>query len=130
MFGCPQFIQDASAYALGHNIEHVERMRLEYQRRRDYVVQRVNALPGLSCQEPDAGMFVMVNVAALGMGGDGFARHLLEEAGVTVVPGRAFGPSAADFVRVTLCQPMDVLARAIDRVEAMLVASRDVAITS
>lgn len=125
MFGCPQFIQDASAYALGHNIEHVERMRLEYQRRRDYVVQRINALPGLSCQEPDAGMFVMVNVAALGMDGDGFARHLLEQARVTVVPGRAFGPSAADFVRVTLCQPMDVLARAIDRVEAMLTASRD-----
>ena len=120
MFGCPQFIQDASAYALAHNIEHVERMRREYQRRRDYVVRRINALPGLSCQAPDAGMFVMVNVGALGMDGDGFSEHLLEHARVTVVPGSAFGPSAADFVRVTLCQPMAVLERAMDRVEAML----------
>jgi arginine:pyruvate transaminase len=120
MFGCPQFIQDASAYALAHNIEHVERMRREYQRRRDYVVERINALPGLSCQAPDAGMFVMVNVGALGTNGDGFAERLLEQVRVTVVPGSAFGPSAANFVRVTLCQPMDVLVRALDRIEAML----------
>jgi arginine:pyruvate transaminase len=120
MFGCPQFIQDASAFALAHNIEHVERMRLEYQSRRDYVVGRVNASPGLACHAPDAGMFVMVNVAALGMNGDEFAQRLLDEVLVTVVPGSAFGPSAVDFVRVTLCQPMDVLVRAMDRIEGML----------
>jgi arginine:pyruvate transaminase len=127
MFGCPQFIQDASAYALAHNIEHVERMRVEYQRRRDYVVERVNSLPGLRCQAPDAGMFVMVNVAALGMNGDAFAQRLLDEALVTVVPGSAFGRSAGDYVRVTLCQPMDVLARALDRIELMLRDSPGVA---
>jgi arginine:pyruvate transaminase len=65
-------------------------------------------------------MFVMVNVAALGMNGDEFAQRLLDEVLVTVVPGSAFGPSAVDFVRVTLCQPMDVLARAMDRIEGML----------
>jgi arginine:pyruvate transaminase len=130
MFGCPQFIQDASAYALGHNIEHVERMRREYQRRRDYVVSRVNTLPGLRCQAPDAGMFVMVDVSARGMDGDGFTEWLLEQARVTVVPGSAFGPSGANFVRVTLCQPMDVLARALDRLETLLRAPADGSVAS
>ncbi len=120
MFGSCQFIQDASAYALRTDMGHVERMRQEYRGRRDYVVERINAMPGLRCQSPDAGMFVMVNVAGLGLDGDELARRLLDRALVTVVPGSAFGPSAVDYVRVTLCQPEEVLAEALDRIEALL----------
>lgn len=119
-FGCCQFIQDAAAFALATNIEHVERMREEYLRRRDFVVDRVNAIPGLRCHRPDAGMFVMVDVGGLGVDGDGFTQELLERARVTVVPGSAFGPSAQRYVRVTLCQPMEVLARALDRIEDLV----------
>ena len=119
-FGCCQFVQDAAAFALANNIEHVERMRREYQRRRDYVVDRINAMPGLRCQRPDAGMFVMVDVGGLGTDGDAFAAELLERVRVTVVPGSAFGPGASRYVRVTLCQPLEVLGRALDRIEAML----------
>ncbi len=65
-------------------------------------------------------MFVMVDVGGLGTDGDAFAAELLERARVTVVPGSAFGPGARRYVRVTLCQPLDVLGRALDRIEAML----------
>jgi arginine:pyruvate transaminase len=123
MFGCCQFIQDAAAFALANNIEHVERMRSEYCRRRDHVVERVNAMPGLRCRPPDAGMFVMVDVSDLGVDGETFARELLERVRVTVVPGSAFGPSARDFVRVTLCQPQAILDQALDRVATMVAQS-------
>lgn len=120
MFGVCQFIQDAAAFALATNIEHVDRMRAEYLRRRDYVVERINAMRGLRCHRPDAGMFVMADVSGLGTDGDAFARDLLESAQVTVVPGSAFGPSARRFVRVTLCQPLELLETALDRMETLL----------
>jgi len=118
LFGCSQFIQDAAAYALRNDDVHVERMRLEYLARRDLVVERINAIPGLRCASPDAGMFVMVDVSGRGMDGQAFAEALLERCGVSVVPGVGFGPSARDFVRLTLAQDRAQLQRALDRIAA------------
>ena len=77
LFGCSQFIQDAAAYALRHDDVYVEKMRLEYQARRDFVVERINAMPRLACDTPDAGMFVMMNTSATGLDGQRFAEALL-----------------------------------------------------
>lgn len=118
LFGCSQFIQDAAAYALRNDDVYVEKMRLEYLARRDFMVSRINSMPGLQCDSPDAGMFVMMNTRGTGMDGLQFARALLEAAAISTVPGSGFGPSARDFVRVTLAQDQKQLARAMDRLEA------------
>ena len=78
LFGCSQFIQDAAAFALRNDDVYVEKMRLEYLARRDLMVKRLNAIPGLRCDTPDAGMFVMLSVDGLGMDGESFAFKLLE----------------------------------------------------
>ncbi|MEX2327729.1 MAG: pyridoxal phosphate-dependent aminotransferase [Pseudomonadales bacterium] len=80
-FGCSQFIQDASAFALSHNAPHILAMRSEYRKRRDHVVERVARMNNLHCFAPGAGMFVMLNVSACSESGDQFARRLLDEAG-------------------------------------------------
>ena len=117
VFGCTQFVQDAATWALRHDEYYMSLMREEYQRRRDFLVERFNNIDGLSCQSPDAGMFVMVKVTPLFSGGREFADGLLEAQQVSVVPGGGFGPSAIDFVRVTLAQPVAVLTEAIQRIE-------------
>lgn len=120
VFGCPQFIQDAAAFALRHDEYYVAKMREEYRTRRDYVVERINAIDGLNCQAPDAGMFVMADVSALGLDGRQFAEALLEEQQVCTVPGEGFGESTRNYVRITLAQSVEVLRKAFDRIEAFV----------
>lgn len=116
LFGSPQFIQDASAFALENDQEYVRRMRNEYRERRDFVLKRLGKVPSLRCSRPRAGMFVMCDVSGTGMNGREFADRLLEEQGVSVIPGDAFGPSTHDFVRLGLAQNKAALKRACKRI--------------
>ncbi|AFU98118.1 pyridoxal phosphate-dependent aminotransferase [Simiduia agarivorans] len=120
IFGCPQFIQDAAAFALRYDDYYVAQMRDEYQKRRDFLVQRINAMPGVSADMPDAGMFVMMNTAKVATSGQAFAEQLLAQTGVSVVPGAGFGEVTEHYVRITLAQPIPVLTDAMDRLETML----------
>ncbi len=75
---------------------------------------RLDAIPTLSYARPRGGMFIMVDVSRVAKSGDEFARRLLDEAGISTVPGRGFGPSAAAYIRVSLTQPAEILDRAFD----------------
>ena len=122
MFGCPQFIQEAAAFALEFDAYFVEEMRSAYEKRRDLIVERIGKIPGLSCNSPDAGMFVMVDVSQVahskeGNCGQAFAEALLDAERVSVLPGAPFGPSAVNHVRLTLAADEGELSRALDRIE-------------
>jgi arginine:pyruvate transaminase len=97
-------------------------MRLEYQRRRDFAMAKLDAIPALGYSRPRGGMFIMVDVSRVANDGDEFARRLLDEAGISTVPGRGFGPSAQIYIRVSLTQPAEILGPAFDRMAT--VASR------
>jgi arginine:pyruvate transaminase len=118
LFGSPQFIQDASAFALENDQEYVREMRDEYRRRRDFVLHRLDKVKQLSCARPRAGMFIMCDVSGTGMDGRQFANRLLTEQAVSVIPGDAFGPSTHNFVRLGLAQNRVVLKRACRRLRA------------
>ena len=117
IFGCCQFVQDAAAFALMNDEEYINGVREEYRQRRNYVCERVDAIDGLSCETPEAGMFVMIHVDKQGLDGLHFAQQLLEQKGVSVLPGVGFGPCVADYVRVSLAQPINILRPAFDRIE-------------
>jgi arginine:pyruvate transaminase len=121
-FGCPQFIQDASAFALENDQEYVANMREEYAERAELVVKRLEKLDGIHCHEPKAGMFVMCDVDGTGMDGREFARKLLDAELVSVVPGDAFGSSTRNCVRVGLAQPRHVLKQACKRIRRFIAA--------
>jgi len=65
-------------------------------------------------------MFLMLDVSAVSRDGAEFAARLLKEAKVSVLPGAAFGPTAAGYVRMSLTQPVPVLEDAFDRIGKML----------
>jgi arginine:pyruvate transaminase len=117
VFGCCQFVQDAAAHALTNDEEYIRGVREEYRQRRNYVCARVANMPGLSCDVPQAGMFVMIKVSQLATDGLAFAEDLLARKKVSVLPGAGFGPTTRDYVRVSLAQPITVLKPALDRVE-------------
>ncbi|WP_237058138.1 pyridoxal phosphate-dependent aminotransferase [Microbulbifer sediminum] len=117
IFGCPQFIQEAAAFALEFDSYFVSQMRDAYQQRRDLIVERIAKIPGLSCATPDAGMFVMVDVSEVAESGEAFAEALLDAEHVSVLPGAPFGASAVNHVRLTLAADDGDLRRALDRIE-------------
>ncbi len=94
------FVQKASIEALRGPQESVEKMKQEFQARRDLVVQEVAKTSGMSILKP-AGAFYAWPELDYGMGADAFADLLLEKAHVAVVSGTAFGPSGKNHVRMS-----------------------------
>lgn len=90
--------QAAGVEALNGPQESVETMRQAFQERRDYIVDALNAIDGISCLTPGGAFYVFPNVSKLYGGSitssDALAEYLLTEAGVAVVPGSGFGADA------------------------------------
>jgi arginine:pyruvate transaminase len=120
LFGVTQFVQDAAVAALTQDLAEVAAMREIFKRRRDALCAGLAAIPGLKIHKPSGGMFLLVDVGDLGCDGAVFANALLDEAGVTVVPGFAFGDSTRDCVRIGFLRDVDVLEEAVRRIAAFV----------
>lgn len=123
--GAPSTIsQWASVEALTGPQEGIESMRLAFLERRDYIVKRINSIPGVSCIVPNGAFYVMMNIEKLvgkTLGGkliendDDFAVALLEKALVAVVPCSGFGMK--NFVRWSYAASMENIEKGLDRLE-------------
>ncbi len=114
--------QKAGTEALRGPQESVAAMLAEYRKRRDYVVTRLRAIPGVKIAEPKGAFYAYPNVSvAFGRGISSamrFAEKLLAEAHVAVVPGEAFGTN--EHVRLSYATSMGELARGLDRIEKFI----------
>jgi len=117
IFGCPQFIQDAAAFALNNDEYYVREMCSKYQNRRDLVCARLNEMPGLKYHCPESGMFIMIDVSNFYEDDKVFAQKLLDAQSVSVLPGSAFGNSTRGHVRFSLVQSGDVLMEGCKRLD-------------
>lgn len=123
--GAPSTIsQWASVEALTGPQEGIEAMRLAFLERRDYIVKRINSIPGVSCIVPNGAFYVMMNIEQLigkTLGGkliendDDFSVALLEKALVAVVPCSGFGMK--NFVRWSYAASMENIEKGLDRLE-------------
>ncbi len=116
LYGLPGFIQQAGLYALQYCEKDSRAMRDVYRQRRDRLVKAFDAIPGLQPLNPDAGMFLMVDVRGTGLTAPNFVQQLLEQAGVSVLDATAFGASAAGFVRVSYSAADHLLDEAVSRI--------------
>lgn len=94
----------------------VERMVTQFQSRRDLVVDGLNAIPGVRCQRPEGSFYAFPNIEGTGYGERELADALLQEAGVAVLPGTAFGAAGAGFLRLAYTQGEPDLRRGLERV--------------
>ncbi|HSI41923.1 MAG TPA: pyridoxal phosphate-dependent aminotransferase [Xanthobacteraceae bacterium] len=123
LFGQQPFIADMTAYALDNPVETSALMRASYRRRVDLIVAALADAPGLRPFPPEAGMFILVDVGGTGMSSVAFARALLDEEQVAVMPGSSFGAGAEDFIRISLTVPDDAIAEACRRMSALAARS-------
>lgn len=106
-------VQWGGVAALKGTQEPLNKMVEEFKVRRDFVVNEINSINGLSCIKPSAAFYVFVDVKGTGFDGEGFAKYLLDEAGVAVVPGTAFGNNATHEVRISYATSMENLKKAM-----------------
>jgi aspartate aminotransferase len=116
--------QKAAVEALRGPQESVGTMLAEYRRRRDFVVERLRAIPGVTCQEPRGAFYAYPNVGVvLGKNGIGsmqqLAERLLAEVHLAVVPGEAFGTDR--HVRISYATSMKELDRGLERLHGFIV---------
>ena len=119
--------QKASVAALTGPQEKIEAMRQAFEERRNYIVERMNAIPGVSCIKPEGAFYVMMNLEELigktihGVtitNDDVFADTFLKYGLVAVAPGSGFG--APNFVRWSYATSMDNIKEGLDRLEKFL----------
>ncbi|MCW2271249.1 Arginine--pyruvate transaminase AruH [compost metagenome] len=116
LYGLPDFIQNAAQLALEQDLPEVRQMRDIYRERRDRVCASLADCPGVGVHTPDGGMFVMIDIRETGLGAQAFAERLLEDHGVSVLAGDAFGPSAAGHLRLGLVLDSERLEQACRRI--------------
>jgi aspartate aminotransferase len=121
--GAVTFIQHALAEALTGDQSAVEAMRTEFERRADHMYGRLMKMPGVRCPRPTGAFFCFPNVssgyAKHGVSGSAeFARKLLEEAHVAVVPGKEFGLDS--HVRLSFATSMEQIDKGLDRLGRFL----------
>ncbi len=89
---------------------------------RDYALARLNAMPGVRCEKPQATFVIFPDITGTGMEAEALVQYLLAEHRVSIVPGgeKFFGPGSAGHVRICLATSREVLAEGLDRMEAGL----------
>jgi aminotransferase len=112
----PTMSQEAAIEALENCQREVETMRTDYERRRNFVVNRLNEI-GLPCHSPKGAFYVFPNITPSGLNSKDFSLQLLKSKNVAVVPGSAFGVSGEGFVRCCFATGLEKLKEAMTRIE-------------
>lgn len=113
--GPATFAQDAATAALAGSQECVAEMRSEYTRRLAQVVAALDGIPGVKVLMPEGGFFAMVDVTGLGLPSVEIRRRLLNDFGVVVVHGAAYGPGGEGTLRVSFASGGETLRKGLER---------------
>ena len=122
IMSAPTLSQAAGVEAMDRGDADVSRMKREYRRRRDRLSAALNSM-GLPAVVPKGAFYIFPDIRATGMDDETFALKLRKEHGVACVPGSAFGPCGAGFVRMSYATSMDKIELAVSRMGEMLKAS-------
>ena len=111
------FTQMAGIEAMKGDQSSVDQMCAEFKRRRDFFYERINAIKGFSCLKPKGAFYMFPNVRETGWASKKLADALLEQAGVAVLSGTAFGEYGEGYLRFSIANSMENINKALDRVE-------------
>ncbi len=113
-YGTSTIVQDACIKALTMPIRYVKEIMDKYDKRRNYVAQEFNKL-GFYAPRSEATMYFWIKIPSNFSGSMEFCRYVLDETGVIITPGCAFGQMSDDHFRVSIVQPMERLEEVFKR---------------
>jgi aspartate aminotransferase len=109
------FAQYGAIAALESPQDCVEKMRQAFAERRQVMLERLNAIPGMTCAPPDGAFYMFVNISKTGLTSLEFCDALLETQQVATIPGIAFG--ADDHIRLSYATDMTSIEKGMDRLD-------------
>ena len=112
------FTQVAGIEAVRGDQSSVEKMRMEFQRRRDAFVAGLNRIKGFSCRMPQGAFYVFPNITKTGWTSKKLADAMLDEAGVACLSGTAFGDFGEGYLRFSVANSLENLNKALERIDA------------
>jgi aminotransferase len=111
-------LQQAGVVALNLPDSYYENLSLQYQKRRDLLLERLEQT-GFRCFRPRGAYYIMADIAGFGFANDlSFVRHMIERAGVAAVPGSSFysdSSAGSALIRFCFCKKYETLEKAGDR---------------
>jgi len=115
---CPvSFVQKAGIAALKGPQDQVGKMVEEYDKRRRFIVERLNEIQGVRCVVPKGAFYVFPDISSLKMPSSEFCLRLLEETGVSTTPGSVFGEYGEGHIRVSYASDIQIISEGIKRME-------------
>jgi len=112
----PAFIQYAGIEALTGPQDSVSRMVDEFKKRRNLMVEGLNAIPGISCLRPRGAFYVFPNVQRLGIDCSRLADYLLNKAGIATLSGTAFGKFGEGYLRLSYATSLENIEKALRKI--------------
>ena len=114
------FTQFAGIEALKGPQDFVHEMVAEFRKRRDAIVDGLNAIEGVSCIKPLGAFYVFPNVTQLPLSCQDLSDYLLEDAGVAVLPGTAFGKYGDSYLRLSYANSLENIQEALARMDSAI----------
>ena len=119
------FAQDGAVAATEGPQDCVREMVSEYNRRRELLCKRLNAIPNISCKKPEGAMYAFPDFTAMNKSSNEIADELLKEAKVATNPGILFGPSCEGFLRLCFASTSyERIEEAMNRIESHIKHSK------
>ena len=113
----PPFIQKAGIEAIEGEQTSQKNMYVEYEKRRDLIVNGINSIPELTCVTPGGAFYVFVNIKKTGMTSETFCEYVLEDSGVAMLPGTSFGQFGEGFIRICYAVGQNEIKDALERIK-------------
>ena len=113
----PPFIQKAGIEAIEGKQTSQKNMYVEYEKRRDLIINGINSIPELTCVAPGGAFYVFVNIKKTGMTSETFCEYMLEDSGVAMLPGTSFGQFGEGFIRICYAVGQNEIKDALERIK-------------
>ena len=112
------FAQYGAIAALASPQDCIEEMVKAFSERRQYILERVRAIPGLNCPTPNGAFYVFIDISQTGLKSQDFCQKLLETQKVAAIPGIAFG--ADDCIRLSYATDLKTIEKGFDRIDQFI----------
>jgi aspartate aminotransferase len=113
------FTQWAGIKALTGDQQFIAEMMKRFKQKRDKIVKGLNSIPGFSCLSPKGAFYAFPNITNTTMTSQHCADHILNNAGVAVLPGTAFGPFGEGYLRFSYATSLEIIDQAIQQIKEL-----------